>query len=339
MDTIQKLINELETIDTMNYSFIPSLIKEFNIFVFNKLLKVLNMCKTDYNKYHILSMMVKIGLELENTFQVNKINNDIISQQMSFYSSLANPIISKIREICLELNFELVYDLKNTINNLINDEQDKYNELNKYIKFMQINSFCRNINYVIGKEVMFEDFGITIKISNPHYRNIFKDLIDEIELLSPNDNNKDKRFDWYWKACESNFNTNTNINTDINTNNVLMTNINNQENNFIDTVNNENIISIENNMGTENVLNFKIIQMQPEIIQQVNNNPSENYNIINQTKEQITKNISNSIIIEDDSFTIPIDNIYNIDNTSNVDNINNTDNSTIITNSTYSLQN
>ena len=40
MDTIQKLINELETIDTMNYSFIPSLIKEFNIFVFNKLLKL-----------------------------------------------------------------------------------------------------------------------------------------------------------------------------------------------------------------------------------------------------------------------------------------------------------
>jgi len=323
MDTIQKLINELETIDTMNYSFIPSLIKEFNTFVLNKLLKVLNMCKTDYNKYHILSMMVKIGLELENTFQVNKINNDIISQQMIFYTSLANPIISKIREICLELNFELVYDLKNTINNLINDGQDKYNELNKYIKFMQINSFCRNINYVVGKAVMFEDFGVTIKISNPHYKNIFKDLINEIELLSSNDNNKDKRFDWYWKACESNFNN------DINTNKVLMTNINNQENNFIDTVNNENIISIENNINTENVQNFKIIQMQ-----QVNNNTSEKYNIINQTKEQMTKNISNSIIIEDDSFTIPIDNIYNIDNTSNVDNTNNTDNSTIMSNST-----
>jgi len=319
MDLIQKFINELQT---TGCSFVPSSIKEVNGLVLNKLYQIVNLFKLGNNKYQILSAMVKIGLELENTFQINKINNDIISQQLSFYTNLAKPIINKIRDICLELNLELVADLKNTIYNLINDNQDKYSLSDKYIKFMQINSFCRNINYVIKKEVMFEDFGITIRISNPHHKYIFKDLINEIKLLSPN-NNKDKRFDWYWKASDSN------IDIDIN---ILSTYIEKQENN----INNINIyMNTNNNFCDENNFNdnddkennnFKIIQTQPENISQIYNMELNNqYDITKPSIEQISKIISNSIIIEDDSFTIPIDNIDNTDNT---------DNSTIMTNFT-----
>lgn len=298
MELIINLINELQT---TNYIFIPASINEINKFVLNKLYQIIDNYKLTYNKYHIFEMITTIGLELENTFQINKItNNNIISQQLNFYSNLVNPIISKIRSICLELNLELVEDAKNKIFNLINLNPNKYSEVQKYIKFMQINCFCRNINYVVGKEVMFWDFGITIKITNSHYKNIFKDLIEETKLFVSNDNNKDKRFDWYWKTIEQN---------NINSINVISDKIIKQHNNFFNTndfsyTNNEknieNTINTEITENIENTENFKIIQTQPEnVLQPQDIKLTDKINII--------KNISNLIIIEDDSFTIPIE--------------------------------
>ena len=174
MNSIDNLIGELKI---PNSYFVPNIIKEINMFVMYKLEKINRTYSNDFDKYKLLSNLVCFGLELENI--VSNTNNNIISIQLNFLTGLFKPIIDKIKNICLEINFELVNMYKNQIYNLIETNSNKYKTHIKNIKFLQINCFCKNTNYSVSKEVMFEDFGITIKITNCHYKNIFNDLIKE----------------------------------------------------------------------------------------------------------------------------------------------------------------
>ena len=307
MNLIDDLINQLNMSENI---FIPSIVNEINMFVLDKLLNISLIFKNNFNKYHLLSNLVKLGLELENIIDCNR--GDILSLQLNFISAgLFNPIINNIRNICLELNMELVEEYKNQINNLIDSNSEKYKEHKKNIKSIQINCFCRNINYTIHKEIIFEDFGITIKITNFHYKDIFRDLIMESNLFVSNNNYKDKRFDWFWKAND--YNPLTNINNyqeqTFNNNNNIQQNTINDENNMNNMNNEENNMNNENNEENES---FKIIQKKPEIIGQKRIIKSQldlnsNLNIIKPSEEQMSKIVSNSIIIEDDSFSILID--------------------------------
>ena len=289
MDLINDLIDELKI---SNFYFIPSVIKEFNTYVSNKLLIINQIYKNDYNKYYLLGNLVNLGYELDN---ISTIDNLILSSQLNFFSELFKPVVKKIRNVCLKINLELVNEYKNQIENLIKSDLDKYSVEKKNIKFIQVNCLCKNLNYSINKQIMFEEFGISIKITNPHFKDIYKNLLTEINL--PNFSSDDKKYDWYWKAIE--YKNYSNICDEINKQNIFDTN-------FIES-------SSSNNLDSSNE-NFKIIQKNPESIQSLlalnilnESTHNKNINIIKPTDKQMSSLIANSVIIEDDSFSIPID--------------------------------
>lgn len=297
MNLIDELIEELKI---SNSYFVPSVIEEFNTFVIHKLLNINEIYKNDLNKYYLLGNLVNLGYELESILIPN---NTILSLQLNFFSGLFKPVINKIRNVCLEINLELVNEYKNQISNLIMSDSIKYNVHKKNIKFIQINYFCKNINYSINKEVMFEEFGVSIKITNPHFKDVFKNLIEETNLPIQNYNSRDKKSDWYWRA--------------IGHKNYSDTNLNVKEHDFADTnffeQSNYDSSSNLDNLN-DNIESFKIIQKNPESIQSlinsnISNNTTFNKNIymLKPSEKQISSIVSNSIIVEDDSFTIPID--------------------------------
>lgn len=288
---INNLINELKT---SNKIFIPSIVKEINLFVLNKLLNFYQIYKNNSCKYELLSNLANFGLELENVNNIS--NNDILSIQMNFLVELFSPIINRIRKICYEINLELIIEYKNFLFNLIESKPIKYQEQKKNIKFIQINIFCRNSNYILAKDILFEDFGITIKITNYHFKDIFNDLIVSTNFFIQNNNNKDKRFDWFWKAINHKNNLCIN-NSDLSCDN---------ENIKSNDIYNENYETNNN----EIIESFKIIQQIPDLnkIKFQSIHP-QNLNTKSIKSNEMLKNISNSIIIEDESFSIPIENI------------------------------
>lgn len=314
MDTFADLLKEIST--KQNFLTID-LIEQINSNISHKLISLFDELRNTNNKYSFVSGLVKLGYELEKSISTN--SSDILSLQMNSISGLIKPIVSRIKKICYELNLELVEDLKKYVQNYINNDDLINSDIKKYIKSMNINCFCRNVNYVISKELMFEDFGIVIKISNPHYKNIFAELVKSMGFFSQN-NTRDKRFDWCWKAlCNYDFqhqyfstgaeviklgepNNNKYKNT---------THENKISNNMSNNLNSNDIFNLSNE--NETILEeFKIVQKIPEnIIGQMENKPNDKIKIIKQTNEKTSKILSNSIIVEDESFSIPInDNDY-----------------------------
>jgi hypothetical protein len=322
MNLINNIIDELKI---SNCHFVPSVIEEINKFVIHKLLTVNEIYKNDFNKYHLLGNLVNLGYMLENILTPN---NDILSLQLNFLSGLFKPIINKIRNVCLEINLELVNEYKNQISDLIMSDLNKYNVQKKNIKFIQVNCLCKNLNYYINKEIMFEDFGISIKITNQHFKDIFKNLIEETNLPIqnlPNNNSRDKKSDWNWRAIE--YKNYCGINLNIDEQDFLDTNFIEQNNNYISVSNSDNL--------NDNVESFKIIQKIPESIQSSltsnisnisnssnssnNTTFNQNINMLKSNEKQMSFLISNSIVIEDDSFSIPIDLDDNLTTLTNID--------------------
>ena len=263
MNLIDSIIEELKTSECY---FVPSLIEEINIFVIHKLSNINEIYKNNLNKYYLLGNLVNLGHELENIS--TNTNNNILFQQLNFISGLFKPIINKIRDVCLKINLELVNDYKNQIGNLIMSDLNKYLIHKNNIKFIQVNCLCKNINYSINKEVMFEDFGISIKITNHHFKEIFKNLIEETNLPIQNYNLKDKKSDWYWKAIDyknytNDFDMKKQIIVDSN-NNVI--NGTNNLNDLTD-LNDLNDLNDVNNLNDDSIQSFKIVQKIPESIQ------------------------------------------------------------------------
>lgn len=301
MEKFKKLLKEL----SIKNNFLNiTILDEINDCISNKLIFLLNYYYKTQDKYLFFAKLVSFGDKLHKLI-IKK--NDVLSSQLYSLSGLIIPIIDKIIEICIDFNFELVKDLNKKIFDIIELEPSKYIDVKKNIKFLNIIVFCKNINYMSGKNVRFDDFGLMIKISNYHYKNIFLELIDEIGLFNSNDN-KDKKYDWYWKAIEHNIDDV--IIDELNIyNNTVYINDNKNVENFKDLENIEIVpdIIIENN--DVKLEEFKIIQKSPEnIIGIIENITNNTYSIIDQSKEQTSRILSNSIIIEDESFSIPIDN-------------------------------
>lgn len=310
MDTFADLLKEIST--KQNFLSID-LIEQINSNISHKLISLFDELRNTNNKYLFVSGLVKLGYELEKSFNPNSL--DILSLQMYSISGLIKPIVSRIKKICYELNLELVEDLKKYVQNYIENNDLINSDIKKHIKFMNINCFCRNVNYVISKELMFEDFGIVIKISNPHYKNIFAELVESIGIFSQN-NTRDKRFDWCWKALYDYDFQHQYFSTGVEAIEFGEPNINKyknatQENKLPNNLNSNEIF----NLGDENetmLEEFKIIQKIPEnIVGQMEDKPCDKIKIIRQTNDKTSKILSNSIIIEDESFSIPInDNDY-----------------------------
>ena len=262
--------------------------------------------------------------------------------QLNFLAGLIEPIINVIKNICIELNFELVDEYKNSIMDLIESEPYKYEKHKKNLKYIQVNCFCKNTTSIISKDIMFEDFGINVRITNSHFKDIFKDLIEKTNLFILNNNSRDKRFDWCWRATDYK----NNMNEFIDINNVNDVNNQNSTNNDFfkqnHIYNETHCIDGSNEQSIENIESFKIIQKVqeiPKLISQNNisqNNIFQNINLnnnpysIKQSEKQISKIISNSIIIEDESFSIPINNYDTITNNMTNDVFEDVNNDTIV---------
>lgn len=299
MNSIDNIIEELKI---SNCYFVPSIINEINTFVIHKLSDINNIYKNDFDKYYLLGNLVNLGWKLENIISSN---NTILLLQLNFFSGLFKPIINRIKDVCIEINLELVNEYKEQIYNLIMSNLNKYAVHKKNIKFIQINCFCKNINHSINKEISFDDFGIGIKITNLHFKDIFKDLIVETNLPIQNNDPKDKKSDLFWKAIE--YKNYSDIYCEIHKQNISSTIFNKH----LDCILNDN------NVLDDDIESFKIIQKNPnpesfQLTHTLNNNVfNQNISMIKPIEKQLPKIISNSIIIEDDLFTIPIDCVNN----------------------------
>ena len=130
MEQLLKFNLELKKINILNIS----VIKDFNNSVserFEKLFRVYNFTS---NKFYILQELVNFGLLLEN-LSINK--DDFVSEQLSTFSNLFNPIIFKIKEVCWELNNQIVNDLKLSYDNL-SELESSYKDNIKIFKSIQI---------------------------------------------------------------------------------------------------------------------------------------------------------------------------------------------------------
>ncbi len=273
MDLIDNLIDKLKKSNKINI-FVPNLINEINTFVMHKLLDVKCIYANDFNKWNLLCNLANLGLELENTIKIN--DDCILSLQLHFLSGIFIPIIDKIKNICVNINLVLVDEYKKKINEIITYNLDKYNIHKKNIKYIQIIPYYNNINKIIE----FNNFGISIKITNYHFNNIFTDLINETNSYFQNINfYTDTKFSWIWKVDKFN-KVDKNIFSDENKN-----------------IHNDDFIIYTSNV-VDDTKSFKIIQMNPEII--------TNNMTLNKQTEKI-----NPVIIEDDSFQIPIKNVFN----------------------------
>jgi hypothetical protein len=307
MDLISEFLKEIKT---KHYFLNISMIEQINSNISDKLNILLEQYKNTNNKYLFVAGLVRLGYELEKS--INNDSNDILSLQMKNISGLIIPIISRIKKICSKLNLELVDDLKKYILELI-EEDSKNNSKNnsdikKNIKFMNIIGFCRNVNYVISKELLFEDFGIVINISNPYYKNFFTDLIEKIGIFTLNED-KHKRFDWFWKPLYNYDLEQLSTNTLKEENFDIYKNIS-QEPNFLNSSN------LETNNSNIKLEEFKIIQKSLQNnIEIIENKLNNEFLIDTKSKKQNMSILSNSIIIEDESFSIPIDKTNNIDYT------------------------
>lgn len=206
MDLLESLINELGKQNFLNLSIIT----ELNHKVLCRLEPIYLRYLKDKNIYFLTQELVLYGSELESLN--NSKSDKILEIQMSWIYNLLSPVIFKLKQICFYLLNELVDDIKKTI--------DKYLELlsgttflhSKCLKFIQTNSSVAVLGY--GKEYQmtkladtnFNEFGITIKITNPNYKNQLNQLIGLFQIFTLPDKSDVilwRKFDWVWKINQT----------------------------------------------------------------------------------------------------------------------------------------
>ena len=209
MDLLESLINELgKQHPVLNLSFVC----ELNTNVRTQLYQIYSQYSIDFNKYQLVQELVSYGYRLESLIKSK--STDVLDLQMGFFSNLLNPIVLKIKEICYNLTNELVDDIKikieeysNFMDGVFNQDDTMLISYHKCLKFVQINNFITVP--VFGKQYLstkltdtnFNEFGITLKIINPNYKNQLKPLIELLDIFCIPDKNDlfFKKFDWVWK--------------------------------------------------------------------------------------------------------------------------------------------
>lgn len=333
MEQLLKFNLELKKKNILNISVIT----DFNCSVSERFEKLFSIYNLGHNKFYMLQELVNFGMELEN---INQNNDDFVLEQLSTFSNLYLPIVSKIKEVCFELNNQIINDLKLSYDNII--ESDSYQDKIKIYKSIQIFSNVKNFYYIKPKEIPFDDFGIGIKIPNPNDKPLFKDIIDSFGIFSLPTLVLSKKMDWIWKPLNSNM---------INENSFYLkcvcdTNIEKLEiivENNIETINKHNNLYnlIRNNNDKDNDNNNKdnnndneidtvpSIALIKNILKQ--NNSGYNYDFMkkqvgenlletNSTNDQFSQLLSNQklnnnitngklpdlVVIDDDSFNLEI---------------------------------
>ena len=255
MDLLEKLCLQLKMPNYFNIHFIT----ELNIFICKKLELILSEHNfpilIPMDKYYLLQQLIKIGIEIEMEIgmEIENKKEDVVSLQLNSFSHIVIPIINKLKEICAMLNYELVEDIKFQIENKLKDNTNI-----NLIKYLQINSLVKSFFNQKQYQIPFEEFGISIKVLNVNYKNIFKELIEQFGIFTIPDKTMYKKFDWVWVVSDFNIDPNNYRNndmsivdkTDINHNNILT--------DIYPEINSETTNDI--NLNNDNVESFKIVQ-------------------------------------------------------------------------------
>ena len=323
MEQLLKLNLELKKINIFNIS----VIKDFNNYVSDRFEKLFRVYNSTSNKFYMLEELVKFGIILEN---ISDNKDDFVSEQLSTFSNLFNPIVLKIKEVCFELNNQIVNDLKLSYDNMI-ELEPSYKDNIKIFKSIQIFSNVKFYYSSKPREIPFDEFGVSIKIPNPNDKHLFKNIIDSFGIFSLPTLVLSKKMDWMWKALNYNSNINENLSylkwvCDVN---VKKLEIIIEKN--IDTINEHNYINKSNNNGdcdydcdndndNDNVPSITLIK---NILKQ--NNSGYNYDFMKKQvgenlletnlpiqSNEANKNVNTSVkltdmvVIEDDTFKLEI---------------------------------
>ena len=290
MDKLLIFTQELKKPNILNIS----VINELNLYVCDKFEKLFQLYAITKNKFFILQELVKFGILLENTL-TNKI--DFVSMQLSTLSNLIIPIILRIKEVCFELNNQIIDDFKSYYN-LIIDNEPKYQEKLKIFKSIQIFSYIKIYYNSKPTEIPFDDFGISIKIPNPNDKYLFKDIIEFNQIFLVSDKILAKKIDWIWKANNSDINNKSNYmiyETDMSTEIIINKSLKKIDENLLENNVNKNISS-----NFINFLDKKIIIEDESVSLSIQENENENGNgNDNELINEFEQNNNNKIILEE----------------------------------------
>ena len=162
----------------------------------------INIIKESINEKNLI-IKGQNDILLKQDNEIKKINNKliekennikIISDKLEEKEVIINnmDIIIKNKEIN---DNEIIYQLKNTINEINNDLNIKYNELLNMISNLEHNEFIRKINYKFEKDPQGLKFRQNVNETNASYgwNDIFEVYISRKDnkeyLVSPNNNN------------------------------------------------------------------------------------------------------------------------------------------------------
>ena len=215
-----------------NNFFKLSIITEFNNFVSQNFDTIIDIYKLTFNKSYVLQELIVLGKIIEN---IPMRSEDVISIQLSSFSNLYQPIIIKIKEICFELNNEIIDDLNNYLDiNLKKDELDN----SKTIKSLLIFSNIKIYYNTKLNEIPFDDFGICIKTSNLNDKELVKNIIETLNIFKfPNSLILKKKIDWIWKPIDLNIKASDQYFININ---IIDSNVNESDNNVNESDSNVN---------------------------------------------------------------------------------------------------
>jgi hypothetical protein len=358
LECIENFIHELDKSDYFSISIIREINQSVKIFLQN----IISIHSNNPNLLYVLVELVKYGLRLEdyvglsgkfgsdNRPILNNNSTSIVSEQIASISNLFIPIIWKIKEISYKINCEILQDTKLHLDNFIKwiecNQSQVYQDNTKTFKTIQICSLVKSQYNTKPKDIPFDDFGISIKISNPNDKILFKKFIDSFEIFANPDKILGKKYDWIWKVSNSNISENqmyflnevwdNNYENIKNTKNVE--NVKNFEYELDDCVNslssqNSSYVPVQHIPMSDQMLFSKQLNsvQSTTLIQNylLDNTDYTDKNCVENNVIDNTLEFNNLIVIKDESFDLPIENfnkmygqhnntnLYNYDDKSN----------------------
>lgn len=244
MDKLMNLSLELKkSLNSPIFKYINiSFIKELNNSLSKNIDMIINSYTETQNKFYMLERLVKFGMIIEN---ISNNKDDLISIQLSSFVNIFNPIINKIKEICLELNNQVVNELKSLLENIIKSQSDiSFNN-----KPLHIFSNVKIIYNENPTKIPFEDFGLCLKIQNLNDKYLSTKIIDYFNQNIIKPISKKENLLWVWKASNSIIEPNNfsiNINKNIFEQTEYVENIEQIENKLDDNIELDNLTSEQN---------------------------------------------------------------------------------------------
>jgi hypothetical protein len=196
MENLLSFVQELKKPNLLNIT----VINELNTRMSEKFENLYKSYTVSLNKLYVLQELVKFGVELENVLSSR---DDFVSEQLATFGNLFIPVILRIKEICFELNNQIVTDVKLLYDDVIKSQPD-YQEKIKIYKSVQIYSYVKVFYNVKPREMEFDEFGISIKVPNYNDKYLCKDIIESFQIFYIPDKVLIRKFDWVWKAENSN---------------------------------------------------------------------------------------------------------------------------------------